>query len=131
VDCRPFDRLFFVLTDGRIFSRIICKGGGDGWKNVLVGRRNDENGIGSEMTDPKNETLAIHFDDKRGSNVRAAPDQYLEIQKYFKRMNDIECGRTHPATSSGHDVMILRASSCCRESSFTLSDFKRLARILL
>jgi hypothetical protein len=67
--------LIFVLTDGRIFSRMICKGGGDGWKRELDGRRNDDNGTGSDMTDPKNETFAIHFDDNRGSNVRAAPVQ--------------------------------------------------------
>jgi hypothetical protein len=75
VDCRPLDILFFVLTDGRIFSRMVGKGGGEGWKSVLSGSRKDENGMGSDMIDPKNETLAIHFEDKRGSKVRAAPDQ--------------------------------------------------------
>jgi hypothetical protein len=67
--------LFFVLADGRTFSRMVCKGGGEGWKSVLAGRRNEEDGTGSAMIVPKNETLAIHFDDKRGSKVRAAPDQ--------------------------------------------------------
>lgn len=52
-----------------------ANGGGDGLKSMLVGRENDEKGTGRDMTDPKNEIFAIHLDDKRGSKVRAAPDQ--------------------------------------------------------
>jgi hypothetical protein len=69
------DILFFVLTDGKIFSIMTANGGGDGLKSMLVGRENDEKGTGRDMTDPKNEIFAIHLDDKRGSKVRAAPDQ--------------------------------------------------------
>lgn len=39
--------------------------------------RNEEDGIGKEMMVPKKATLAIHFEDSRGSRVKAAPDQYL------------------------------------------------------
>jgi len=39
---------------------------------VLFGSRNEEEGTGRDITNPKNEMLAIHFDDKRGSNVKAA-----------------------------------------------------------
>lgn len=58
-----------------MFSKRIDNGGGEGWKSPLSGSRNDDDGIGSAMTDPKNAILAIHFDDKRGSRVNAVADQ--------------------------------------------------------
>jgi hypothetical protein len=47
-------------------------GGGEGWKCVLFGSKNEEDGIGRDIINPKNEILAIHFEDKRGSSVKAA-----------------------------------------------------------
>lgn len=54
---------------------MLVRDGGDGRKSVLLGSKNAEDGIGSDMTDPKYETFEIHFDDNRGSNVSAAPLQ--------------------------------------------------------
>lgn len=83
-------------TEGTIFSMTDEKGGGDGLycseapeEEEVVGtaadceeRRNEDWGTGWEITDPKNEMFAIHLDERRGSNVRPEPDQYLQIGVY-------------------------------------------------
>lgn len=44
---------------------------------VCIGRRKEEVGRGREMIDPKKAMLVIHFEERRGSRVRFAVDQYL------------------------------------------------------
>ena len=40
-----------------------------------------DDGTGREMTAPKKDIFASHLVERRGSRVRAAPDQYLWIDK--------------------------------------------------
>lgn len=56
---------------------IVESGGGAGLckSDVVSERVKEDLGIGREIMEPNRETLAIHFDDKRGSRVRAAADQ--------------------------------------------------------
>lgn len=74
-DCKPLDILVLVFTEGKIFSRMFDSGGGEGLYIALSGRKNDDEGVGRDITEPKNEIFAIHLDDRRGSSVNAAPDQ--------------------------------------------------------
>jgi hypothetical protein len=117
------------LTDGKVFSRKAGRGGGVGRYNELPGRKNDPSGTGSEMTLPKNAMFAIHLEDSRGSRVREADDQYLNLLK--RNANDKHEDITHPKTSSGQAEKILKASSCWRGSSLTLKILSRCAKILL
>jgi hypothetical protein len=75
------------LTDGKVFSRKAGRGGGVGRYNELPGRKNDPSGTGSEMTLPKNAMFAIHLEDSRGSRVREADDQYLDLLKEMQTTN--------------------------------------------
>lgn len=57
---------------------MVAIAGGDGLYSCGdSGRRNVDSGTGCEITEPKNEMFAIHFDDSRGSTVREEPLQYL------------------------------------------------------
>lgn len=79
-----------------MFSRIVESGGGVGWYSwtgsavtveiAVLGleRKQEDSGIGREMTDPRKEMLAIHFDERRGSRVSAAADQYLHSSPHNK-----------------------------------------------
>lgn len=80
------------------------------------------------MIEPKKPMFVIHFDDKRGSRVRAADGQKLAE---FSPQSKGDKQMTHPATSSGQAIMIFVASSCCLASSLTLRVLRMLARILL
>ena len=95
-----------------MFSRMVGRGGGVGLYWRVFGRKRQEVGTGNEMTTPKNATFVIHFEERRGSSVSAAPAQY-------------------PATSSGQADIIFKASSCCRASSLTFRVLRMFARILL
>ena len=71
-----------MLTDGRMFSRMLERGGGLGLYSLVRSvevseevRKKHACGTGMEMTEPKKAMLAIHFEESRGSRVRAAPDQ--------------------------------------------------------
>jgi len=44
---------------------------------MLLGRWKVDEGIGREITEPKKDMLASHLEERRGSRVSAAPDQYL------------------------------------------------------
>lgn len=58
-----------------MFSIIVGIGGGDGWQIAVPERRKDVTGTGNEITAPKNAMFVNHFDDNRGSKVRAAAAQ--------------------------------------------------------
>ena len=72
-----------MFTDGRMFSVMVERGGGEGWYNVPCAseRMNVDEGMGREMMEPNRAILAIHLDDSRGSNVRPAAIQYLKLDE--------------------------------------------------
>ena len=96
-----------------MFSMMVDSGGGAGWyESSAFSERNELCGTGREMTEPKKEILAIHFDERRGSSVSAAADQYLRVHCQTRTEYELrESTGAHPATSSGHAPKIFMASS--------------------
>ena len=45
-----------------------------------------DEGTERDIIAPKNEMFAIHLDERRGSSVNAAPDQYLGNIKYLSEL---------------------------------------------